>query len=512
MLRTRVTLTGVVSALLLTTGLITPAQAAPATRHSGQLAAGYLGRQLLANGGYLAPFGVPDLSNTAYAVLGLSAAGVGRDAAREAIGYLKGQVATGFVGSDGLDDPARLGYAVMAAVATGSHPRRFGGATGPRNLVARLVATMRQTGPDAGLFGTADPKFDGAFRQGVALAALKAAGVPSSRVTPALAWLARQQCGNGLWTAYRPDPGAPCPAADPATFAGPDTNSTGMAAQGLAAYHRLNRPGRLLAALDALQTVDGFPFLAVGGQPADPSSTALSIQAILAAGGNPGSARFTVGGRTAYRALASYQLGCQAPAGDRGALTFPGTDGPNTFATVQGVPALLGQTLPVTRAPSRDALPRLRCDAASSRAGATSASLLAGTPGACVGTSGVTVAVDFTAFGGRVRVRCAPGDPATGIAALKRAGFTPTGTQRYGLAFVCRINNKPTPEQDPCITTPPATAYWAYYHASATATSWTYSTVGPLSYDPLPGSIEAWAFGNSAKPSKTPAQVRNTTR
>jgi hypothetical protein len=123
----------------------------------------------------------------------------------------------------------------------------------------------------------------------------------------------------------------------------------------------------------------------------------------------------------------------------------------------------------------------------------------------------VTVAVDFTTFGGKVQVRCAPGTPATGVAALQQAGFTPAGTATYGLAFVCRINNRPSAAQQACVTTPPANAYWAYYHANKGATTWTYTATGPSSYKPAQGSIEAWAFGNSAKPSKTPAQVRRTT-
>ena len=143
----------------------------------------------------------------------------------------------------------------------------------------------------------------------------------------------------------------------------------------------------------------------------------------------------------------------------------------------------------------------------------TAVTALAGTAGACPSRkTGVTVAVDFKAFaGGTVQVRCAPGAPATGIAALQQAGFTPAGTVQYGLAFVCRINSLPSTAQQACLTTPPTNAYWAYYHANKGTTTWSYSPTGASSYKPLQGSIEAWAFGNGAKPSKTPAQVRKTT-
>ncbi len=131
-----------------------------------------------------------------------------------------------------------------------------------------------------------------------------------------------------------------------------------------------------------------------------------------------------------------------------------------------------------------------------------------GTAGPCPGKTGVTVVVDFKAFNGPIATRCAPGAQSSGVAALQHAGFNPAGTQRYGLAFICRINNRPTPAQQACASTPPRTAYWAYYHALSGATTWTYATSGASSYRPPLGSIDAWAFGNSAKPSKTPAQVR----
>ncbi|WP_027347189.1 hypothetical protein [Hamadaea tsunoensis] len=122
---------------------------------------------------------------------------------------------------------------------------------------------------------------------------------------------------------------------------------------------------------------------------------------------------------------------------------------------------------------------------------------------ACSGTTGVTVVVDFAALGGGVVTGCAVGDPATGLAALTGAGFTVAGTQRWGLAFVCRINGKPTAAQDPCVNTPPATAYWSYWHASTHGAAWAYSSSGAGSYNPAPGSVEGWAYGAGTAPSIT---------
>jgi hypothetical protein len=129
----------------------------------------------------------------------------------------------------------------------------------------------------------------------------------------------------------------------------------------------------------------------------------------------------------------------------------------------------------------------------------------------CTPTAGVTVIVDFTPLGGQVMRGCAPGTPASGLAALQQAGFTVTGTQRYGDAFVCRIDGLPTASQQACVNTPPANAYWAYFHALPGQTQWTYSTGGAASYQPPPGSIDGWAFGSGGAPSVSPSAAEPTT-
>jgi hypothetical protein len=79
---------------------------------------------------------------------------------------------------------------------------------------------------------------------------------------------------------------------------------------------------------------------------------------------------------------------------------------------------------------------------------------------ACSGDEGVTVVVDFGSLGG-VQTGCAVGDPGSGVQALQMAGFSPEGTQQYGLAFVCRIDGLPAPEDEPCTRTPSPQQYCA---------------------------------------------------
>ncbi|MFI8420415.1 flagellar hook-length control protein FliK [Streptomyces sp. NPDC085479] len=116
-----------------------------------------------------------------------------------------------------------------------------------------------------------------------------------------------------------------------------------------------------------------------------------------------------------------------------------------------------------------------------------------GTAGACPTATGVTVVVDFQELGGGTVVRCAPGDQATGLAALKNAGFDIAGTQRWGEAFICRIEGKPTAATESCVNTPPASAYWSYWHAP-NGGNWTYSTSGASGRKPAQGSFEGWSF------------------
>lgn len=111
--------------------------------------------------------------------------------------------------------------------------------------------------------------------------------------------------------------------------------------------------------------------------------------------------------------------------------------------------------------------------------------------------AGVQVVVDFTTLGGGVDTRCASGDPKTGLAALKTAGFTYSFVPRQP-GFVCTINALP----NPC-TKPTTSAYWSYWHAKPGGT-WTYSTSGAGSYDPAPGTVEGWAFGAGVAPGATP--------
>jgi hypothetical protein len=123
-------------------------------------------------------------------------------------------------------------------------------------------------------------------------------------------------------------------------------------------------------------------------------------------------------------------------------------------------------------------------------------------PASAAGCDGVTVVVDFRGLGGGVQQGCAPGSPASGVAALTAAGFAYTYASRQP-GFVCRINGKPGPDTDRCVNTSPDSAYWSYWHGPAGG-SWTYSNQGAATYVPARGSVEGWAFGAGEPPGIAP--------
>ncbi|MEV6235514.1 ABC transporter substrate-binding protein [Lentzea sp. NPDC051838] len=127
-----------------------------------------------------------------------------------------------------------------------------------------------------------------------------------------------------------------------------------------------------------------------------------------------------------------------------------------------------------------------------------------GYPGFCKDDKGVTVVVDFQQLGGDAIVRCNPQTTAgSGLDAIKGAGFQIAGVQRWGEGFVCRIENKPGAADERCIDTPPAQAYWSYWHA-ANNCAWDYSQWGVKNRRFIPGGFEGWSFSLNATANSNP--------
>ncbi|MCL7376670.1 hypothetical protein [Streptomyces sp. 35G-GA-8] len=141
--------------------------------------------------------------------------------------------------------------------------------------------------------------------------------------------------------------------------------------------------------------------------------------------------------------------------------------------------------------------------------------------GRCTTASGAVLAVDFSHWGGPIYRSCGT-TPTTGYELLNQGGWRTTGTGHDGPAFICRIGYSgyqkgkqyPTPQQDDCVLTPPASAYWSYWHADPGANTWQYSQLGAMLYKPKPGSVDLWIFGGTniegteGRPQVTPDQLR----
>lgn len=208
---------------------------------------------------------------------------------------------------------------------------------------------------DAGLFGSADPTYDGVYRQSFALMGLAAAQaeVPDS----AIDWLIDQQCADGSFMGYRPDTAVPCPPSDPTTFTGPDTNSTALALAALVIAS--NSPDAASAAgaaqdwLRQQQTAGGgFPYYP-GGKP-DTNSTGLALAAFGLVDGTQ---------RIKQRATAFLRrtvYGCAAEPQQIGGLPYMAGSLPDALSTTQGLLGLADAFI-VRERVQRKAAPAVTC-------------------------------------------------------------------------------------------------------------------------------------------------------
>ncbi|MEW2612329.1 prenyltransferase/squalene oxidase repeat-containing protein [Streptomyces sp. NPDC047880] len=224
----------------------------------------------------------------------------------------------------------RRSAAVLAAVAV------IGAAT---PAVADPSPSSSQAFPSA-LYGSTDPKYDGVWRQSLALLAQDTVGVkPAAK---AVRWLERQQCADGSFASYRPDPTAAC---DAKTMR--DTNATSAAVQALAALGGHDDvTGKAVGWLKSVQNEDGGWGYSPGGA-SDTNSTSVVTGALAAAGEKPG--RVEKDGKSPYDALLKLALPCGGDAD--GAFAFQpdkkGELAANADATAAGVLGALGKGMVV---------------------------------------------------------------------------------------------------------------------------------------------------------------------
>ncbi|MFF3018728.1 prenyltransferase/squalene oxidase repeat-containing protein [Streptomyces sp. NPDC057939] len=209
----------------------------------------------------------------------------------------------------------------------------------------------------SGLFGKADPTYDGVWRQSIALLAQRTAGAEPS--PEAVRWLVAQQCADGGFASFRADAAKAC---DATTVL--DTNATAVAVQALKTLG--GQDATVKKAVDWLKSVQnedgGWSY--VPGSPSEGSSTSLVISSLAVAGEKPADVK-SKAGKSAYDGLLSFQLGCATePAADRGAFGYQPADGKlaaNADATAAAALAGLGKGIVVEPAATDTPAAALAC-------------------------------------------------------------------------------------------------------------------------------------------------------
>lgn len=129
---------------------------------------------------------------------------------------------------------------------------------------------------------------------------------------------------------------------------GADTNATAVAVQALLATGEPISSSIVISAVAFLQAAQrpdgGFAYDLAPNAPSDANSTAYVVQALLAAGEDPTTARWTVSATNPISYLLALQLA-------DGSFQWQPATGSNQLATQQIIPALLGRTHPIARQP-----------------------------------------------------------------------------------------------------------------------------------------------------------------
>ena len=316
--------TGVVAALTLVSGCLAlglqPGGVVQAQQDPASRAIAYLQAQQQADGSIAGPAG--SYADSELFAIGAAADGYDPSALIASSGVsVMDYLAASAGAACTVSDPGGCGELIQAVVAAGEAPAGFGG----QDLLTTLEGSYDAA---TGEYGDGE-----AFTQALAIQGLVAAGAP---VPPAaVSFLVSAQDRDGGWD-YRDYANDPDAATD---YDQSDTNSTSMVLMALdaAGDHALDASG--LAWLATQQDGDGgFPYQAGAGS--DPDSTALVVQAIVAAGGDPFAAAWTVGGSTPIGHL-------EATQDTDGGWTYPGSGGPDPFTTSQVPLALERLALPV---------------------------------------------------------------------------------------------------------------------------------------------------------------------
>lgn len=359
-------------------------------------------------------------------ILALAATAGDREVAEAVLAELEAAT-PGYVQPSGFFNPGAAGKVLLAVQAVRFNGNDFAGL----DLEALLRGSLITEGENAGRFGAAS-----LFNQTLATMAL--ARTPGKAPASAGAWIADQQCPDGSFSWGN------------CSFA--DADHTSMAVQAMAAAG-----GQQQAVADGISwlldhQLDDGGFNAGSGD-SNANSTGLAAQALRIGGHHD-----------AADEAADWVRSIQKSDG-----SIPWTAGFDSnllMATTQGVLAFGAGPF------HQLAFARI-----------------VGAPCPEV-DSGVTVVVDLARYDGTIKVACAPGEPASGWAALEAAGFEVGSVPGYEGSAICTIEGAPTTGYPDCWNA----GFWAYFHDEARADEWAFSNFGAAGRTPPPGSVEGWRY------------------
>jgi hypothetical protein len=269
------------------------------------------------------------LSETAEAIYAFVAAGV--DPKELQKGYRTPLTFLAESLPEAMDVGTKAKVALAVAVA-GGDPRHFGGVD--------LIAAIRESLSAEGAYGGPDGTLIGHTYAMLALEASLESVAPQ-----AVSWLKERQASNGGWAwngSQKPED--------------VDSNTTSLAVQALIGAGVSATDPTVKAALSYLRSIQnedgGFPYQKPSpyGSDTDANSTALAIQAIIAAGESP-SKWTTAEGKDPVAALMALQ-------NKSGAFAWQASFADDNFlATAQAIPALAGKPHPLRPLASQMAQP-----------------------------------------------------------------------------------------------------------------------------------------------------------
>lgn len=113
--------------------------------------------------------------------------------------------------------------------------------------------------------------------------------------------------------------------------------------------------------------------------------------------------------------------------------------------------------------------------------------------GLCEG-NGTSLVIDFGTDNPKETIsKCVQNYSGNSWNLFEAAGLKITGTQKYPVGFVCRIEGFPNKSIEPCTETPGTTnGSWAFY--IATDQSWEYSSYGASTHKTKCGQAEGWRY------------------